>query len=96
MAVDIDEGFYKRADAFIDLANDQCGGAAFEKVSASLMYASARFNAWASATEFSTDDQMREAKLNRIAYFVAQYRTMLEENMDSYIKNFNDYMKPAG
>ena len=47
MAVDIDEGFYKRADAFIDLANDQCGGAAFEKVSASLMYASARFNAWA-------------------------------------------------
>lgn len=94
MAVDIDDGLYNRADAFIDLANEQCTTTERDKVSASLMYSSARFNSWLCATEFSSGAEMRHAKLDRIAYFVAQYRTMLEENMDSYIKNFDDYMKP--
>ena len=94
MAVDIDDGYYHRADAFIDLANEHCATTDRESVSASLMYSSARFNAWVSATDFSSGDQMRNEKLERIAYFVAQYRTMLEENMDNYIQNFDDYMKP--
>ena len=93
MAADNDKAFYARADAFIDLANQHVTTVERDKISTSLMYASARFNAWVSATEFSSGDDMRAAKPARIAYFVELYRTMLEENMESYTRNFADYMK---
>ena len=94
MAVDVDDDFYARADAFIDLANEHAAASKRDDVSASLMYSSARFNAWVSATGFSSQEEMRAAKPARIAQFAEQYRMMLEENMESYIKNFDDYMKP--
>ena len=94
MPVVTDDEFYNRADAFIDLANEHATTAARDSVSASLMYSSARFNAWISATECSSAESMRDGRLERIERYVAQYRTMLEENMDSYIRNFDDYMKP--
>ncbi|MCY7389187.1 MAG: DUF3144 domain-containing protein [Burkholderiales bacterium] len=94
MAADVDEDFYTRADSFIDLANEHAATMARDNVGASLMYSSARFNAWVSATGYASSDEMRAARPARIAHFVEQYRLMLEENMDSYINNFDDYMKP--
>ena len=94
MVADVDDDFYTRADAFIDLANDHAAATEREAVSASLMYSSARFNAWVSATGFASKEEMRAAKPARIAQFAEQYRMMLEENMESYINNFDDYMKP--
>lgn len=94
MTVAADDEFYNRADTFIDLANQHAVSAARDSVSASLMYSSARFNAWINATGHLSAESMREGKLERIAQCVAQYRTMLDENMDSYIRNFDDYMKP--
>ena len=97
MAADIDEDFYTRADSFIDLANEHAAtGAARDNVSTSFMYASTRFNAWVSATGFSSGGELHAAKPARIAFLVEQYRMMLEENMDSYIKHFDAYMKPNG
>ena len=94
MAANVDEKFYTRADSFIDLANEHAAAAERDDVSASLMYSSARFNAWVSATGFSSKEEMRAAKPARIAQLAEHYRMMLEENMESYIKNFDDYMKP--
>jgi hypothetical protein len=91
---DVDAQFYERADAHIHLSNDQL---AVEngrgKVSASMMYATARFNAWVSACGFSQGKEMASAREEIVAYFVEQYRQMLEENLDDYIANFSDYMR---
>lgn len=92
----IDPKFYDRADALIHLANDQNKDVGRSKVSASFMYATARFNAWASACGFDSADQMRDAKQETIEYFAKQYTAMLEENLNDYIENFGKYMRKAG
>jgi hypothetical protein len=95
MPKDLDDHFYDRADAHIVLSNDQIAHVDSKgKVSASMLYATARFNAWLSANGFSSGEQMAAAREETIAYFCEQYRLMLEENLDDYIKNFSQYMRP--
>ncbi len=88
----VDDGFYERADAHIDLFNAQTKYAGPGKVSASMMYATARFNAWLSAYDFPDAAKMKGAREETIEYFVAQYRKMLEEHLDEYIANHAKYM----
>jgi hypothetical protein len=89
---EIDDKFFERADAHIYLSNDQLADAKLGKVSASMMYATARFNSWVSACGFGSGEDMAEAREETIDYFVEQYRIMLEENLDDYIKGFGKYM----
>jgi len=89
-----DDLFFKRADAHIDVANAQLKDTSRGKVSASLMYATARFNAWVTACTADSADELRSHRDESIEYFVAQYRTMVEENLDDYIANFEKYMSP--
>ncbi len=54
MTQPVDDGFYARADAHIQLSNQQISEAAGRgKVSASMMFATARFNTWVSACEYA-------------------------------------------
>jgi Protein of unknown function (DUF3144) len=93
MPQDADDDFYSRADEHIHLANDQLEREPTRgKVSASTLYAAARFNAWVSAGGFASSDQMVAARAETLDYFVEQYRLMLEENLDDYINNFSRYM----
>jgi hypothetical protein len=89
-----DEGFFKRADAHIDVANAQLGDTSRGKVSASMMYATARFNAWVTACTADSAEDLQNHRDESIDYFVAQYRKMLEENLDDYIANFAKYLSP--
>jgi len=92
---ELDPTFYDRADAHIYLSNDQITEEIGRgKVSASFMYSLARFNAWVSACGWTGGQELAEAKEDTIEYFVEQYRKMLNENLDDYIKNFDEYMKP--
>jgi hypothetical protein len=93
VAEPVDPEFYSRADSFIHVANEHCGKTGRGKVSASFMYAVARFNSWVSACGFESASQMTEAKRDTIEYFVKEYRAMLEENLDDYIENFARYME---
>ncbi len=94
MADQLDDKFYERADAHIHLSNEQLDGTITAgKVSASMMFATARFNAWISASGFSSGEAMADKRAETIDYFVDGYRQMLEANMDEYIKNFDAYMK---
>ncbi|WP_336512226.1 DUF3144 domain-containing protein [Stutzerimonas stutzeri] len=87
-----DDKFYERADAHIQLSNDQISGyVAKGKVSASMMYATARFNSWVSACRWNSAEEMAAAKEETIEYFLTEYRKMLSENMDDYINNFQSY-----
>ena len=95
MPKNTDDGFYDRADAHIHLSNDQFADVDSRgKVSASMLYGTARFNAWLSACGFSSSEQMAAAREETLAYFCDQYRLMLEENLDDYIEHFAKYMQP--
>ncbi len=89
----VDDDFYNRADAVIHLANKQCETIGKGKVSASLMYATARFGAWLSASGFSSGAEMQAAKKETVKYLMKQYRAMLEDNLTEYAENFASYMK---
>jgi hypothetical protein len=95
VVTDIDKDFYKRADAVIHLANDQLSDFSRGKVSASCMYATARFNAWVTACGHGSAEDMAAAKDETLDYFTKQYRAMLEENLNDYIENFSQYMQPT-
>jgi hypothetical protein len=90
---DVDEKYYERADAHIRLSNDQITpDVGHGKVSASFMFGAARFNAHLTATSWDTQQEFSEGKEAAIKYFVGEYRKMLDEHMDDYEMNFNDYM----
>jgi hypothetical protein len=95
MPANVDPEFYERADAHINLSNDQLSGVTRGKASASMLYGTARFNAWVSATGFNSGEDMKQAREETIRYFVEQYEKMLAENLDDYIEHFEKYMKPA-
>lgn len=88
-----DKEFYDRVDAHIDLANGQVPKTGTGQACASLMYATARFSSWLAARRCSNGAEMREARKQNIDYFLEEYRKMLEENMDDYIKNYDMYMQ---
>jgi len=90
---DVDDKFYERADAHIYLSNEQITEKVGRgKVSASTMYSTARFNAWVSACSCGSQEEMIASKAEMVEYFVSEYKKMLDENLDDYIENFNDYM----
>ncbi len=93
MSDDTDDQFYARADAHIDLSNVQLKDVGAGKVSASMMYANARFAAWLSATWCGSGEEMTAKRGENIDYFVTQFRAMLEEKHDDYAGHFDTYMK---
>lgn len=91
-----DPKFFDRADAHIHLSNSQIEGVNHGKVSASMMYATARFNAHVCWTGFDNQAEFAKARDEAIDYFVEQYQMMLEENLDDYINNFDRYRQTPG
>lgn len=96
MPQDTDDKFLEHADAYISLANEQIKDSTRGKVSASMMYATSRFNAWVGACGCQTAEELAAARDEAIEYFVQRYREMLEENLDAYIQNFDSYMGGPG
>jgi hypothetical protein len=91
-----DPTFFDRADEHIHLSNSQIDGVSHGKVSASMMYATTRFNAYVSWSGFDNKADFAEARDATIDYFVEQYRIMLAENLDDYISNFERYRQAPG
>jgi hypothetical protein len=85
--------FYDRVDALIHIANQQCNDADKGKVSASFLFAAARFNSWVSASGFEHSELMQANRQELVQYFVQQYQSMLEDNLDEFIANFSSYKK---
>ena len=90
---EVDDEFYERADAHIQLSNEQITEKIGRgKVSASFMFSVARFNAYITAARWNSRDELIAAKEDAMEYFVSEYRKMLEENLDDHIENFDEYM----
>lgn len=89
---EVDDKFFNRADAHIHLANEQLADASKGKVSASMMYGVARFNAYISAAQFNSKEDLKNEKDDIIEYFLKSYKQMLNEHLDDYINNFDQYL----
>ena len=94
MSQDADHEFLDRAHEHLRVANEQLTEVSEVQVSASMMYACARFNAWISATNQDSAKDLKGAYGETIEYFVAQYRKMLVKNLDDFVANFGEYMRP--
>ena len=90
----VDEAFFKRADDYINVANEHLAEVSRGKVNAAMMYGLSRFSAWISACEFENAADMKKSKAEITKYFVDEFEKMLNENLDDYITNFDGYMKP--
>ncbi|BCV67558.1 hypothetical protein TUM17387_29170 [Shewanella carassii] len=90
---DTDKAFFQRASELIELANKQNQNTEVQtgEVSASFMYALARYNAWFGSTGFATKEQMQSKKQEMMDYYMERYKEMLEGSMDDYIENFDHY-----
>jgi len=88
-----DQAFYDRADAHVELANQQIEKLEdLGKVSASMTFAASRFNAWMAARSFKSAAEMAAAREELLKYFSEQYRMMLEDNLDEHIQHFDRYV----
>jgi len=72
-----EEVFHEVADEFINLANDLSDDWAMPFLSAAIMYAAARFNAF----NFKSSDGENDNREEAINYYMEQYGKMLRENM---------------
>ena len=91
MSSETDEEFYDRAQEHLRVASEQMSEVPRGEVSASLMYACARFNVWVSAADRRSPEDLKADYGKTIEYFVGQYRRMLVKNLDDYVENFHDY-----
>ncbi len=87
--------FFRHADAHIDLSNRQLGESDRGTVSSSLMFASARFNAWLLTSSARTPDEARAARETSLDYLARQYREMLADNLDDYLETLEQDVRHA-
>jgi len=89
-----DTAFLPRANAIVNLANDQCDTNHPNEVGASTMYAAARFNAFLLAKTTGSAENMTLEKERALDYFTDQFRKMMADNLDDFINHFDTYMAP--
>lgn len=84
--------FFGRADAHIHLSNDQAKNAKIGNVSASMLYGTSRFNAYAIGRNYTSAKDFKQDRDQAVDYLLDQYKKMLLENLDDYINNFEQYV----
>jgi hypothetical protein len=87
-----DPKFWERANAIINLSNDQCDAADPNAVAASTLYATARFNAFIVAKTTGSAQNMKLERERALDYFTEQFRQMMTVNLDDFIANFESFM----
>lgn len=84
-----DKQFWDLADSFIQLANTKLDEAKPSKVSASALFAAARFNAFVITAASPDKAQFIAEKEAAIAYFLGEYEKMLRDNLDEHLARFD-------
>lgn len=91
-----DDEFWKITDEFINLANQQCDTSRNGKVSTTLLFAAARFNAFMFASMAKDLETFKQERDLAVQYFTQQYEKAFVENLNDYEKNYADYVgKPT-
>jgi len=71
------------ADKFIEVANEFTQTQSKERVSASILFAAARYNAFEA---YSKSKNMHKDKDDALNWYTSEYRRMLEANIDDLIQ----------
>lgn len=71
------------ADKFIELANEFTKIESKERVSAAIMFAAARYNAFEAS---SKSNNLLNDKDDALSWYSAEYRRMLEANIDDLVQ----------
>ena len=84
-----DKQFWDMTDSFIQLANTHLNEAKPSRVSASALFAAARFNAFVITAATESKEQLLAEKEAAIVYFLDQYEKMLRENLDEHLARYD-------
>lgn len=80
--------FWDLVEIFIQKANDACDDADPGIVSAAMLNASARFNAFVVAHSSLDKNEFAEDVENSVNYLTGRYRDFLKEHMEDYRENY--------
>lgn len=83
-----DKAFYELADEHITLCNTRMGKVQPAKVSAAMLFAASRFNAFVIMAASENKAEMLAQKESAIAYFLNEYEIYLRENIDEHLKRY--------
>ena len=89
---DQDKKFRKIADTFIAEANKLTKKENPGMVSASFLYAAARFNIFIVAASSGSADKFEADKEDTLNALTAEYRKMLEDHFENYKVNFDQHI----
>ena len=85
---DNDKKFREMADAFIAEANKLSKNENLAMVSASFLYAAARFNIFLVAASSGSANEFESKKENSLNALMAEFKKMLEDHFENYKENF--------
>ena len=88
-----DTKYWNRADEVINLVNSQCDNEDNDKVGSSMLYATARFNAFIVASMTNNVKELKEDRDEAIKHFTDQFNKKFIENIDSYIEHYDEYIQ---
>ena len=81
--------FIKLADIFIEQANAECEKVDHQLVNAALLYASARFSSFITASMSDSKAKFEESTDDAIEFYTQEFNKMLKEHMRQYGTVFN-------
>lgn len=87
--------FKQLADSFIDLANHHCDTNDNGIVGPAFMYGASRFTAFMVATHSKELERYEAERDEAVNYFTSEFKRMLEENLDSYKRVFQEQPRYA-
>ncbi|HWV14522.1 MAG TPA: DUF3144 domain-containing protein [Cellvibrio sp.] len=94
MANDDEKLFWDLVDAFIEKANTACDDVDPGIVSAALLNAAARFNAFVVATSSIDRKEYIDEIESAQKYLTGRYHELVRNNLDDYRDNYTIYIRP--
>lgn len=88
-----DKIFWDLVDRFIEQANDACDDLDPGAVSAALLNAAARFNAFVVASSSLDRKEYIEEMDSSLNYLTGRYRELLREHLEDYREHYKVYVR---
>lgn len=83
-----DAKFWELADSFIHLANEHSDQTPKSRVSATMLYATARFNSFVASSTYQAKSDLIADREKIVGYFLGQYERMLRDNLEEHEESF--------
>ncbi len=87
--------FRQLADAFIEVANQQCDSVDNSRVGSAMLFASARFASFVVASHSRNREQFESEIDNALEFFSSEFKRMLGENLEEYKSVFSQQEQEA-